>query len=322
MAVKYTIEDFGDFRRLYAKGPHTHERRGNAKICYECYLDLPFSVEFLEQLVDYWYPDGIFSTLEQGICKASFSENPKKAIDRFCSDINGYTILDFGSGMGYLSAFCLEKGAKQVILAEIDEKILELSKSYLKEIGNIDNCKFFAIKEEDPLSMIEDKSLDLIIASEVFEHIFPWQRKTILETLYSKLKPGGIIIITAPNSLFPKDGHTTGLWFAAWLPTPLGVWYAKTFAAWRWKNATTEFLLRGGLRQYSYFEAKKVLEPLGAENLCLKYPQKQIIPQTNSLKGRIFYNLIKVMYNIFLKYFGPWEAWQSALQLGWAKPIE
>jgi len=35
---------------------------------------------------------------------------------------------------------------------------------------------------------------------------------------------------------------------------------------------STEDLLRQGLRQYTYFEARKVLKPLGANDLCSEFP--------------------------------------------------
>jgi 2-polyprenyl-3-methyl-5-hydroxy-6-metoxy-1,4-benzoquinol methylase len=70
--------------------------------------------------------------------------------------------------------------------------------------------------------MIGNESLDLIVASEVFEHTLPRYRRNTLRMLYNKLKPGGVIVITAPNRLHPKDTRTTGLWFTAWLPARIG----------------------------------------------------------------------------------------------------
>jgi hypothetical protein len=138
--------------------------------------------------------------------------------------------------------------------------------------------------------------------------------------LYKKLKPGGIIVITAPNRLYPRDEHTTGLWFAAWFPAEIGAWYARTFSSWRWKDRSTEDLLRQGLRQYSYFEAKKVLKPLGARELCVEYPLEQPSSSYRSVKGRLFQQGQHAAFTTLLKHIGPWEAWQATLEIAWAKP--
>ena len=321
MELELRVEDFGKFRRLYAKGPHTHVVARDVTACEECHLDLPFSSKFIEQLIE-WSDHGIFHFIGTRLCNDTFNEGPRKTIYRFCPDLKGRVVLDFGSGLGQLSPFFFDRGAGQVILTEIDDKLLELSKTYLTDLGHAGNCRFFLFKENDELSMIEDGSIDVIVASEVFEHILPCYRKQALQTLYSKLKPGGTLVITAPNRMFPKDGHTTGLWFAAWLPARLGAWYARTFASWRWKNRSTETLLRQGLRQYSYFEARKVLKPLGARELCLEYPRDdEGSTPHRSLKGRVFYRTLELMFAIVLKRFGPWEAWQPSLEIAWAKPV-
>ncbi len=172
------------------------------------------------------------------------------------------------------------------------------------------------------LAGIEDGSIGLIVASEVFEHILPRHRERTLRTLYAKLEPGGIVVITAPNRLYPKDGHTTGLWFAAWLPAWLGAWYARTFASWRWKGRSTEDLLRQGLRQYTYFEARKVLKPLGARDLCSEFPAADRgLEGRTRLRARLFYGALNAAFVLMLRNFGPWEAWQASLELAWAKPL-
>ena len=320
MSLEFDIEDFGTFRRLYTKGPHTHEAAKGAEICEECYVDLPFGSKFIERLIE-WDTRGIFHFIGERLCNDTFNEGPRRIINRFCPDMSGFAVLDFGSGLGQLSTFFFERGARHVILAEIDDKLLELSRSYIEEFDHHDDCTYLLVEEGDELAGIEDGSIDLIVASEVFEHILPRYRAKTLHTLYSKLKPGGIIVITAPNKLFPKDGHTTGLWFTAWLPTKIGAWYARTFASWRWKGRSTKDLLRQGLRQYTYFEARKVLKPLGANDLCSEFPAvDKGLKNRRSLKARVFYGVLNIAFVLVLEHLGPWEAWQSSLELAWSKP--
>jgi SAM-dependent methyltransferase len=320
MSPEFHIEDHGSFRRLHTKGAHTHEAARGAADCEECHVDLPFSENFIRQLVD-WDPDGVFHFIGERLCSDTFNEAPRRLIRRFSPDLGGFTVLDFGSGLGQLGPFFFERGARHVICTEIDRKLLDLSRAYLEDHGHTDDCTFVLVKENDGLHGIEDGSIDLIVASEVFEHILPGYRESTLESLYSKLKPGGIIVITSPNRLYPKDGHTTGLWFAAWLPPGIGAWYARTFASWRWKGRSTEDMLRQGLRQYSYFEAKKILKPLGAIDLCSEFPAgDKGLEDHRNMKARTYYGTLNAFFKIFLKHLGPWEAWQSSLELAWQKP--
>jgi SAM-dependent methyltransferase len=321
MSPEFKIENMGSFRRLHTRGPHTHEAARDTGVCEECSVDLPFSEKFLEQLIE-WDPRGIFHFIGERLCNDTFNEAPRRVIRRFCPELNDLTVLDFGSGLGQLAPFFFERGARHVICAEIDDRLLELSRTYLEDKGHRDDCTYLLIDENDDLTEIEDETIGLIVASEVFEHILPQYRVKTLRTLYSKLRPGGIIVITAPNRLYPKDGHTTGLWFAAWLPARVGAWYARTFASWRWKGRSTENLLRQGLRQYSYFEARKVLKPLGAIDLCSEFPiEDRGSNDSAGLKTRVFRGTLNIAFVPFLRHLGPWEAWQSSLELAWSKPV-
>jgi SAM-dependent methyltransferase len=322
MSIEFDIVDLGTYRRLHTKGPHTHEAANGAEICEECIVDLPFSSRFIEQLID-WDPRGIFHFIGERLCNDTFNEGPRRLVSRFCPDLSDFVVFDFGSGLGQLSPFFFERGARRVILAEIDDKLLELSRTYMEDLGYHDRCTYILVDECDELTVIEDGSIDLIVAAEVFEHILPRHRARTLRTLYAKLKPGGIIVITAPNRLYPKDGHTTGLWFTAWLPPGIGAWYARTFASWRWKGRSTENLLRQGLRQYTYFEAKKVLKPLGALDLCSEFPAPDKgLEKRTRLKARLFYGALHIAFALFLERLAPWEAWQASLELAWVKPLE
>jgi 2-polyprenyl-3-methyl-5-hydroxy-6-metoxy-1,4-benzoquinol methylase len=320
MKPAFTIEDLGGVRRLHTVGPHTHEAAKDAPVCHECQLDLPFSAKFIQQLID-WDATGLFHFIGERLFDDSFNEAPRNMIERYRPDLSGQSVLDFGSGLGQLTPFFFERGAARVSLAEIDPQLLALSRTYLGDLGLADRCEFSLVSEDDALEMYESDGFDLIVTAEVFEHILPRHRVRKLQLLYSKLKPGGTLVITTPNRLFPLDTHTTGLWFAAWFPAPIGAWYARTFSAWRWKGRSTEDLLRQGLRQYSYFEARKVLKPLGARDLCRERP----LPagewrKGKSLKAQSFYRAMRIAHVVVLQHIGPWEAWMPTLEMAWGKP--
>ena len=315
---KYTIKDLGKYRIIYAMGLHYHNVAKNSNNCYKCVVKSYFSKQFLEELAN-WTPDGFFPYLQGRLLNEEFNIEPKKMIERFSPDLENRVVFDFGAGLGQLAPYYIEKKAKKVILGEIDKRLLLLSQLFCADNKILESCEFIKIFENDKYHILDDESIDIIIASEVFEHILPEYRESTAINLFKKLKPGGVFIITTPNKIWPKDTHTTGLWFVTWLPRKWSVLYAKYFAAWRWKGRSEDDLLRNGLLQYSYFESKKVFMKCGAIDLCQKNPN-ELFDLHKSIKGRIFDKFFKYLYLCVLRYFGPWEAWQPSLSIAWQKP--
>ena len=87
------------------------------------------------------------------------------------------------------------------------------------------------------------------------------------------------------------------------------------------KNWSRETFLAQGLKQYTYFESKKVLSPIGAIDFC-KYKKKHNIKELyrGSFARKIYFNSLFLAHRYFLRYFGPWEAWQRHLSIAWVKP--
>jgi ubiquinone/menaquinone biosynthesis C-methylase UbiE len=74
----------------------------------------------------------------------------------------------------------------------------------------------------EPGLPFEDEEFDTVLPNAVLEHI-PQPRDARIRDLWRVLKSGGVLIINeTPNKYFPKETHTTGLWFNHWLPRDAG----------------------------------------------------------------------------------------------------
>lgn len=102
-------------------------------------------------------------------------------------------VLDIGSGVGTIDFYLATKG-KKVTGVEISRRAIELAKENAKFFGLDKNLTF--IKSTFP-SKVPNKKFDLVIFSEVIEHIE--DDKKALNDIWRVLKPGGYLIITTPS---------------------------------------------------------------------------------------------------------------------------
>lgn len=104
------------------------------------------------------------------------------------------TILDAGCGRGfYTQVLSSLPFVKQVVG-------LDLNADYLNQIKDKNNQKLVYLNQ-DLSSWNTNKRFDLIIVSEVLEHLANDQQTLI--RVSKLLKPGGIIIITVPHEKYP-----------------------------------------------------------------------------------------------------------------------
>ena len=142
--------------------------------------------------------------------------------------IKGKKILDFGCGTGNSTfAMALEGGICKGI--DISEHRINAAKDFKKQ--NFNDCQIEFIFSLDTKELpFADKSFDIVVCNAVFEHIPPLDREAHFNEIYRVTKYSGEIIIRGtPNRYFPKDGHTSKLWFVPWLP----LWLAKYYVIFR-----------------------------------------------------------------------------------------
>lgn len=103
----------------------------------------------------------------------------------------GKNVLELGCGTGY-GARLLADNAHKVLACDMNQKSLDFAnKNY-----SAPNLEFFKM---DVTSTFPEKSFDVVISFEVFEHIYPDQVSQYLNTVKKALKPNGKFILSTPN---------------------------------------------------------------------------------------------------------------------------
>lgn len=101
-------------------------------------------------------------------------------------------LLDVGCGFG---SYPLAEVADVVVGVDINRDYLLLASS----------SGVAAIQSDAELLALKDRVFDAVTCIETIEHI-PGDERALCE-FWRVLKPGGVLVITAPNSLFPSETH-------------------------------------------------------------------------------------------------------------------
>lgn len=131
----------------------------------------------------------------------------KKYLPKYVSTIEmirnhsdlGSSILDFGSGAGEQIAMLSHQGFRCYACDDLQDSwhVEGDNTNLLKEFYQKHQVEFCHIQNGLPFSGMK---FDLIMANHVFEHIHNSPRLLAVELL-SRLKPGGLLLITVPNSV-------------------------------------------------------------------------------------------------------------------------
>lgn len=98
------------------------------------------------------------------------------------------SILDFGSGYCYYHKFLKQMGFTNVASLEVNPHLVHFAKNIL----NIDDVV-------SDLSELKERRFDLIIANQVFEHLFD-PVKLACGEIFNLLREGGYLVFTVPNA--------------------------------------------------------------------------------------------------------------------------
>ena len=145
--------------------------------------------------------------------KAYIKYNFGRIINNLTTDSADLKILEIGPGLGEFISYCSSNYKKCIIdIADNDQSIL----SYNKKKYSI--RKTFLINKDIKEISNELNTYNIIVATQVLEHVPINQQKDFISKLYEHLEHDGVIILTAPNMANPLTlceryadiTHTTG----------------------------------------------------------------------------------------------------------------
>ncbi len=208
---------------------------------------------------------------------------------KYIEPIENKNVFIFGTGSGGTTvSFALHIGMGKVTAVDISENEIRKTKIRAEAYKVSDKINLFYFKETHSLPF-ENETFDIAIIDSVIEHIVDERGKYIRE-VFRILKKNGLLVITGtPNLLYPKDYHTTNLYFIPWLSSKLAYKYAIKRN--RWKEC--EDLDYAGRKGATYWQIKKWLrgfsyvvlnEKPGFTSLYLKSSNR-----INSLKRKLLF---------------------------------
>jgi ubiquinone/menaquinone biosynthesis C-methylase UbiE len=105
-------------------------------------------------------------------------------------ECRGRRVLDVGCGTGWFSRE-LERGGGRVVALDIGVKLLE-------KVAQ--KCGAARVAGDACLLAFADNSFDIVVSSECIEHTL--DPRQALAEMSRVLKPGGLLVVTVPNSLW------------------------------------------------------------------------------------------------------------------------
>lgn len=105
-------------------------------------------------------------------------------------------VLDVGCGNGVISRHLGQFGYN-VLGIDISQKTIDVARSKNK----LPNVAFEAISAEELTA--KGQQYDAVICSEVLEHLH--HPEVLLRTIYASLKDNGILVVTVPNGMGPRE---------------------------------------------------------------------------------------------------------------------
>jgi 2-polyprenyl-3-methyl-5-hydroxy-6-metoxy-1,4-benzoquinol methylase len=112
----------------------------------------------------------------------------------------GAVVLDVGCGNGIISRGLGREGFN-VYGIDVSEKAIEKARA----LTSLPNVKFDVISAEQLVA--DGKRYNAVICSEVLEHLN--QPEKLLSTLYRSLTDDGVLIVTVPNGMGPRELFVT-----------------------------------------------------------------------------------------------------------------
>ena len=102
------------------------------------------------------------------------------------------TVLEIGPGLGEFLSYCNDQGIESIDVIDYEKEVLDYVSKKFKVRNKFMSADVFSIKEKLG-------SYDIIMMTQVLEHIPTEKHIPYLQTLYNHLNEGGVILVTVPN---------------------------------------------------------------------------------------------------------------------------
>ena len=114
------------------------------------------------------------------------------------TELKSQNCIEVGSATGIMTYYLAEYFT-EVVGIDIDKPALNFAKKNYSR----SNLKYY---EMDALNMrFDDNSFDNIVCHHTYEHVE--NDITLMSEIYRILKPGGLLVMGAPNRLMIKESH-------------------------------------------------------------------------------------------------------------------
>ncbi|MGL1888481.1 MAG: class I SAM-dependent methyltransferase [Reichenbachiella sp.] len=116
---------------------------------------------------------------------------------KLLGDVAGKIILDAACGPGKYAEILHEKGAK-VIGFDLSPEMIKFAKSRNQDSGN-----FFVHDMSEPMSMLEDGSIDMVLYALAFHYVEDWA--PTLREFHRVLRPNGRLVLSIEHPFFEYE---------------------------------------------------------------------------------------------------------------------
>jgi len=108
----------------------------------------------------------------------------------------GRDVLDAGCSTGLLCELALQSGARSVVGLDLGAERLEKARLRTRRYSPPARLEMADLQTAWPL---DTAHIDLVVSSEVIEHLTPERRGFFVAEAYRVLRPGGTFLVTTPN---------------------------------------------------------------------------------------------------------------------------
>ena len=124
-----------------------------------------------------------------------FGKGVCKFLEHVGGPVSGKQMLDFATGRGQFVEQLLQRGATVSGVEFSEELVKDLNRRFQR-----DRCWAEARRIEDQVIPWSDGHFDAVFCLDVIEHLLPRDVDAVMRELLRVVKPGGVVLYTAPNS--------------------------------------------------------------------------------------------------------------------------